>query len=150
MENQEIEKRALELFYSDFGCSQSVIMAYADVLKIEMELAENMASAFGGGMGYAQGTCGAITGAYMVIGLYCGKRYSGNVEKKEKTVAMAQEFLSLFVERNKSSVCHTLVNCDLKGEEGQAYYETRNLKETVCSKCIVDAIRIVNQLMHKC
>ena len=50
------------------NCAQGVTIAFADALGISEEEAYTMASAFGSGMKMGA-TCGAITGALMVLGL---------------------------------------------------------------------------------
>ena len=64
---------ALDYFSKGFNCAQSVLISCADILKIEEEKALRIASGFGGGMGGMQETCGAVTGAFMVIGYLKGK-----------------------------------------------------------------------------
>jgi len=51
------------------NCAQSVLHTYADVAGISEEEAMSIAGAFGGGMGNMEGTCGALVGAGLVLGL---------------------------------------------------------------------------------
>ena len=51
-----------------FNCAQSVLVPFADRLGIPEDTAFNMAAHFGGGMKMGA-TCGAVTGALMVLGL---------------------------------------------------------------------------------
>jgi len=44
--------------------------------------------------------------------------------------------------------CRSLLNCDLKTEEGQQYFRDQHLSETVCEKCIGDSIRILERLLE--
>ena len=50
------------------NCAQAVVMAFADVLGISEDQALGMGACFGRGMGMGA-TCGAVTGALMVLGL---------------------------------------------------------------------------------
>ena len=52
-----------------YNCSQSVAMAFADLMGMEEATAARISSGFGGGMGHTKNTCGAITGALMVLGM---------------------------------------------------------------------------------
>lgn len=51
------------------NCAQAILHTYADVAGISEEAAMNIAGAFGGGMGNMEGTCGALVGAGLVLGL---------------------------------------------------------------------------------
>ena len=60
---------ALSTFDSGFNCSQSVLTAFCNEFGLHDEPAFRIACGFGGGMGRMAKTCGAVTGAFMVIGL---------------------------------------------------------------------------------
>ena len=51
------------------NCAQAILHTYADVAGIDEESAMNIAGAFGGGMGNLEGTCGALVGTGLVLGL---------------------------------------------------------------------------------
>ena len=51
------------------NCAQAILHTYADIAGIDEESAMNIAGAFGGGMGNLEGTCGALVGAGLVLGL---------------------------------------------------------------------------------
>ena len=57
-----------ELFMQGIDCSQVVAGRFADELEMEESLLRKMSACFGGGMQCGE-TCGAVTGALMVIGL---------------------------------------------------------------------------------
>lgn len=62
---------AVHLGKQGYTCSESVVMAFADRIGLAPETAARIACGFAGGM--AQGkTCGAVTGAIMVIGMKYG------------------------------------------------------------------------------
>ena len=77
-------EKALEYYSNGFNCAQSVIISFADILDFDEEAAIRMASGFGGGMGQMQQTCGAVTGAFMVIGYLRGKYKDGDEQANEK------------------------------------------------------------------
>ena len=140
--------KAIATFRSGLNCAQAVLTAYTDELHFDNSLALSVACGFGGGMGRLQGTCGAATGSFMVMGIHnCGK-YTDNKERKEKTYAMVQEFSKRFQDIHGTLDCKTLLNCDLKTEEGHQYWKDNNLSEKVCEKCIADSIKILDELMQ--
>ena len=60
---------AVDCFEEGFNCSQAVVSAFAPELGLDRETALRVAAAFGGGMGRTGETCGAVSGALMVIGM---------------------------------------------------------------------------------
>ncbi|MBF0263912.1 MAG: C_GCAxxG_C_C family protein [Gammaproteobacteria bacterium] len=63
---------ASEQFYNGLNCSQSIIAKYAGKYNLDVATACQLATGFGGGMGRQAKTCGALTGAYLVLGLEFG------------------------------------------------------------------------------
>lgn len=144
-----IEEKAIGAFKSGLNCSQAVLTAYSEEMSFDNKLALSVACGFGGGMGRLQETCGAVTGSYMVLGVYNCKKFTDNKDRKEETYLMIQKFSEKFRQLNGTTECRSLIKCDLKTEEGQRYARENNLFETVCEKCISDSVGIINQLITK-
>jgi C_GCAxxG_C_C family probable redox protein len=140
------KKKAIESFRSGLNCAQAVVTAYSDDLNFDNDLAVRMSVGFGGGMGRLQETCGAATGAFMVLGIHFCSKFKDNKDRKEATYAAIQEFDRKFKSIYGTSDCKTLLNADLKTEEGRMYIKEHKLHDTICEKCIADAIRLVDEL----
>lgn len=140
---------ALEAFYSGSNCAQSVIKAYVSELKFDEQQALDMALGFGGGMGKTQKTCGAVTGAYMIIGLKNASLIDGLENQKKDTPAVIQDYRKLFIQRHQTDQCIHLLSCDLRTEAGQQTFKDQKLKDKVCSKCIESSIKILEDLYKK-
>lgn len=143
------EEKAIRTFRSGFNCAQAVLGCYADKFDFDNEFALNISCGFGGGMGRLQETCGAVTGSYMVLGTYNGRKYPDNAEKKEVTYKMIQDFSGKFKTINGSTDCRSLLKCDLRTEEGHRYAVENNLFRTTCEKCILDSIRIIDEILEQ-
>ena len=76
--------RAVALFQGGYNCSEAIFSAYSEQLGLNRETASKIASGFGGGMRMAE-TCGAVTAAFMVIGLKFGQAHAENKDAKAKT-----------------------------------------------------------------
>ncbi len=63
------EKKGIDCFKNGFNCSQSVLTAFAGDFDLDEVTALKVAGGFGAGMGRLMETCGAVSGAYMVLGL---------------------------------------------------------------------------------
>lgn len=142
-------QKAIESFKTGHNCAQAVLTAYITELKFDADWALSLSSGFGGGMGRLQKTCGAVTGSFMVLGLYNGTRHSENVKKKEMTGEMVREFNAEFTSIHNSLECKDLLACDLNTDEGQAYATDNHLFERVCEKCIEDSILIIEKIISK-
>lgn len=142
------EDKALKAFKAGFNCAQSVVVAFADDLNYDKSTALHTAVGFGGGMGRLQGTCGAVTGSFMVLGLYNSTQYSENLELKNAAYPMVRQFDAKFKSVFHTTNCKELLDCDLSTEEGHAFAVENRLFEKVCEKCITRAVRIVEELIE--
>jgi C_GCAxxG_C_C family probable redox protein len=143
------ENKAIASFKTGLNCAQAVLTAYSDDLNFDNDLALSISCGFGGGMGRLQETCGAVTGSFMVLGIFNSKRLTDNKDKKEETYSMIQEFSNKFRSIHGSMDCKSLLKCDLKTNEGKQYIEENKLTEKVCEKCISDSIKIIEELLGK-
>ncbi|MCX6000010.1 MAG: C-GCAxxG-C-C family protein, partial [Chloroflexi bacterium] len=111
-------ERAVSCFKEGFNCSQAVLSAYGPKLGLDAEKALRVSGAFGAGMGRMAETCGAVTGAFMVIGLKYGKTRADDNQTREKAYRLVREFTDQFKSRHRSIVCRELLGCDISTPEG--------------------------------
>lgn len=137
-----IIKQAESLFNEGYLCSQAVLSAYCQDLGLDRETALKVTGVFGGGTGIG-GPCGAVTAAFMVIGLKYGNVEVDDIEAKKKAYNLAREFVQLFESRNGSIMCSELLGCDLGSPEGIRFAKSNNLFKTICPKYVRDAAEIL-------
>ncbi len=142
----ERSEQAKEHFLSGYNCAQSVVLSFADDLKYSKELALKISAGFGGGMGKQQETCGAVTGAIMVLGLLKGEGVNNNDELKSETYSSVKELLREFTAVYKTTSCKELIGCDLNTPEGSAKFKEEKLMENVCAGCVAKAVQIVESI----
>ena len=145
----KLTEEAFAIFDSGMNCAQAVIGAYAEQLDADKKLVLELACGFGAGMGRLQGTCGAVTGAFMAIGIATCKTETDNVRRKEVSYAMIREFRNKFLSLNNALDCRTLLGVDLNTEEGHKAMTEGTLRANVCKKCIADAITITDELIRQ-
>jgi C_GCAxxG_C_C family probable redox protein len=129
--------------FSQFNCAQTVFSLFAADLGINEKTALKIASGFGGGMACAE-TCGAVTGAYMVIGMKHGHDDS-NPEKKAYTKLQIQKFNDKFKKRFGSLICKKLTGFDISTREGSAAARDASVFETRCPVFIKAACNILEE-----
>jgi C_GCAxxG_C_C family probable redox protein len=141
-------EKALEYFRNSYNCSQSVLTVFADEFRISEDDCLKISCAFGGGMGRQQYTCGAVTGALMVLGLKYGKALNDPEEKKQHTYAKTRELFVEFIKLNGSANCRELLEgLDMTDPGDHKKIIDRKLFDIKCEKCVADAVRIVERMM---
>ena len=136
---------ALSRYAQGFNCSQAVLSAYARQFGLDDETAAKIALGFGGGMGRMADTCGAVTGAFMVLGLKFGQGLPDR-EAKERIYARIKDFAERFNERNGSLVCRNLLDCDISTPEGQRRAREMELFTKTCPKFVRDVCEILEEM----
>ena len=139
-------EEAVECFCAGAACSQAVLGTYAEDVGLSREQAMKIASGFAGGMRMAE-TCGAVTGAFMVLGL----RYAGpNCDKRDgrdNVYTALRSFVAQFEGRNNTVVCKELLGCDISTPEGAQRANAEGLFRTICPKLVQDAAEILEQML---
>ncbi len=133
-------------FREGFSCSQSVLAVFAADLGLEHDAALRVAAAFGGGMGRTGGTCGAVTGALMVLGLKYGVTVVDPVAK-ERTYALAREFIARFEARHGAIGCSALLGADISTAEGYSELREAGRFRAVCPELVASAAELVEQMI---
>ncbi|MBA7503098.1 hypothetical protein ES706_01705 [subsurface metagenome] len=141
-------ERAVSCFKEGFSCSQALLSTYGPQLGLNHELALKVSGAFGGGMGRMGETCGAVTGAFMVIGLKYGNARVEDKQAKERAYSLVREFVDRFKSRNGSIVCRELLGYDISTPEGMKLIKERKLTTTLCPKFVQDAAEIIAQILE--
>ena len=104
-----------------------------------------IARAYGAGMGTG-GICGAVTGAYMILGFVVGDDPD---ERRARfaTYDLVAEFGRRFEARHGSLICKTLLNgVDLGTETGRKEAVDKNLFRTLCPAYVQSAGEIIEEL----
>ena len=118
MESRIEEARAKKAS-GKYNCAQAVACTYCDLVGMTPEQMGAVTASFGVGMGNMKGTCGAIVGAGVIIGL----------ATKDRVTAMKamKRVMEKFEARSTSTVC-----CELKG-----ICSGKKLRD--CNDCVADA-----------
>jgi C_GCAxxG_C_C family probable redox protein len=140
-------EEAVSCFNEGFMCSQAVLSAYSGQFGLDRETALKVSAAFGGGMGRMGEICGAVTGAFMVIGLKYGRTAVQDTQSHENTNRLVKEFVDRFKSLNGSIICRELLGCDLSTPDGLKTFVEKKLRDTLCPKFVRDAADIVEQLL---
>ena len=144
MKRSEAAKSSLK---KGFSCSQAVLSAFCGDFDLDHSKALKLAAGFGGGMGRMALTCGAVTGAFMVLGLKHGGTVAEDLEAKERTRQSVVEFVQRFKSLNGSITCKDLLRCDLSTSEGYDHAKKSGLIRILCPKFVGDAAEILEEIL---
>ena len=128
---------AINYFKEGYNCSQSVVMAFKDVLSVKPKELCKIASPFGGGISRMRETCGAVTGMILVLGNLIGYDTPETGEKKYELYKNSQEILKIFENRYGSLRCGVLLNLKEKhsdpkpSERDHSFFDKRPCPELI-------------------
>jgi C_GCAxxG_C_C family probable redox protein len=124
-----------------------VLSTYGQRFGLDRETGLRIAGAFGAGMGRTGGTCGAVAGALMVLGLVHAKVRPGDDDARERSYALARAFMDAFRSRNRSLICRDLLGVDVGTPEGMAEVRNRDLFTARCPHFVLDAAELLDTLL---
>jgi len=130
------------------NCAQAVLTSFCEELGMEKEMALRLAGGFGGGMEQSGGTCGAVTGAYMVLGLALKVPPEKRHGRNDLSDAMV-EFKRRFKELHGSLSCTELSGYDLSRPEQALEAFKSNVFTDVCPVLVRDSVKILEDLLKK-
>jgi C_GCAxxG_C_C family probable redox protein len=121
-----------------------VLLTYVREINLEEKTALRIASGFGGGMTMGE-TCGAVTGAYMVLGLKINPEGKTTAQIKADSKEAVRKFNSLFIQKHGSLQCKKLLGVDISTAEGASQANAHNLFDTVCVELVASATEILEE-----
>jgi C_GCAxxG_C_C family probable redox protein len=104
-----------------------------------------LAAGFAGGMRCGE-TCGAVTGAFMVLGLRHSAEDCATQPGRAETYGRVVEFADRFRQRNGALSCRELLGCDISTPEGLAQAKEQGLFRTTCVQMVQDAAEILEEM----
>lgn len=129
------------------NCAQIVFSYFAEKNGLDINKALKITSAFGGGMGKGD-ICGAITGAYMALGLIYGNDLENSDRSilKEKIKEFDLEFQKISMERR----CEDILGVNVGDKEKVMEFAKKNPDfKAICPKLVINSIKIIESLEEK-
>ncbi|MCL2704979.1 MAG: C-GCAxxG-C-C family protein [Spirochaetaceae bacterium] len=143
-----IAEKAAETFKSGFNCAQAVLSSHSVEYGIDTTTAKKVAGAFGGGMANNGEICGAVTGAFMLIGLKHGKCIEDDNDSKAKTYKLTNTYIQKFKKEFGSIKCKELIKYDLSIEEEAAKARATDLFKTFCPMLVKRSVELVEEILE--
>jgi len=134
----------LEKYNGGFYCSQAMLSTYCEDYGLDKDTANKISCGLAAGISRLGSTCGAVTGAYLVISLIHGNCQSDDKQSLEKTFSLIQEFDRQFTEKHGSTNCTELLGVDLR--HGDKTLAGERVK-TLCPGFVKDAAEILEKIL---
>ncbi len=145
METNQKVTNALIAHDNGCNCAQSVVTQFCEDFSLDQAAAMRLASPFGGGM-YQGKTCGAVTGALIVLGL----RYGFEVPHKSAKLLMEEynlNFINRFRQILGSTECNEIIGVDISDLDQRTKARVEGIFDQKCPRCIETAVRLVADLL---
>ena len=126
---------AMKLHDKNYNCAQCVACAFEEEAAVEKELLFRMAEGFGLGMGGANQTCGALTGAILLAGLKNSDASLEAPKSKASTYMLSATLEQKFKEKTGETICRKLKGLDT------------GVPICSCNDCITAGIEIVEEYL---
>ena len=140
---EEVKKQ----FEKGYLCAPAVLSTYSEQLGLEKTLALKIACGFGGGIGRMGRTCGAVSGAVMVIGLKHGQVNLADEESRQRTYTLVKEFVDRFTELHGSIECKDLIGYDLSNSGELRLALESGVFQNKCPGFVYDSARILEDIV---
>jgi C_GCAxxG_C_C family probable redox protein len=131
-----------------FSCAPAVFSTYSEQFGLDKELALKIACGFGGGIGRMGKTCGAVTGAVMVIGLKHGQVNLADEKSRQETHKLVKKFVDKFTKLHGSIECRELIGYDLSNSAELKLARESGVFRKKCAGFVYDAARILEDVLH--
>ena len=142
------KEKAMQSFLNGYNCSQCMMLAFEDLLTIDLNTALKIASPFGGGMGRLREVCGSVSGMFLMLSFIYGYNNPQDTTSKKVLYAHIQELARRYEEANGSIICRDLLGITVQhdsavpAERTPEYYANRP-----CAAKIGSAAEILEQYL---
>ena len=120
-------EKAVELKNSGSNCTQSILLAYQDLVNLTEEQLTRLGSYFQFGMGNATSTCGGLLGAALVLGA---------LQEPGNKMAAAKALNEEFKQKAGALICKELKGLDT------------GICLCPCSKCVEIAAELIEERLR--
>ena len=137
---EELVGRMIELAEKEYNCSQIMMGLFLEKEQKENPGLMRAMSGLGDGCGFFHETCGIMTGAASIFGLYAGKG-ADNEKESDHLLPMLEEFGDWFrresMEKYKGTRCKEIVGDQVGTSEGKQ----------ICGALIFEAYTQINAIL---
>ena len=135
-EESDFMEIAEQLRSDGYNCAQTVVCTFSSEMGLDRELLYRISEGFGSGMGGTYGTCGALSGAIMVLS-HLLSMGDPNMPSKQETYLWIEKLYETFTKDFGSPICR-----EIKGlETNEKLYE--------CGDLIMETVRLTYRTIQE-
>lgn len=143
------KKIASESFKNGYNCAQSLLSSFGPEFGLSRDMALRMTTGLGAGINYSGNICGAVLGAFMILGLKYGIDIPSDTTGKEKTREMLDNFSRKFKETYPSLKCKEILGADVSKPKELERLRKENKFIDFCPHVVEIAAAIVEELLDE-
>ena len=140
-------EKSKELFLQGYNCAQAIAGGFSEAVGLNFETAIQIASSFGGGMGGMREVCGALSGAFVILGAKYGYTSPTDAMAKSSHYKLISETGEKFKEKWGTILCRDLMK--KLAEEKQAILSGKpeEYKSRPCLIIVEDVAKILEEIL---
>ncbi|MGD2034711.1 MAG: C-GCAxxG-C-C family protein [Bacteroidales bacterium] len=143
------DNKAALSFLKGHNCAQSIVSAFGEQFGLSEELGLKLATGLGAGINYQGKTCGAVAGAFIVLGLRYGVNNETDIEGKERLRNMLDKFSEGFIQKYNSLECKSILGKDVSNEKELEELREKNVFREICPQFVATASELIENLLKE-
>lgn len=124
-----------------YGCAETTFVVLKTAFGLDEAADPSAAMALNGGVAYAGGTCGAISGAALALGLLAARRLADHREAKRVARELTARLMEDFRAEHGAVDCRDLIGLDLRAPGAHEAFLESGLWRDRCMSQIEFAVR---------
>ena len=140
-------EKSKELFLQGYNCAQAVAGGFSEAVGLDFETAIKLSSSFGGGMGGMREVCGALSGAFVILGAKYGYVSPTDANAKTNHYKLIKDTAEKFKEKWGTILCRDLM---VKlAEEKETIFKDKGeeYKSRPCLTIVEDVAKILEEIL---
>jgi C_GCAxxG_C_C family probable redox protein len=142
----EVQSKVESYFNSGYNCCESVVLAVCDHLGLEKEMPLKIATPFGSGMSRNGSNCGALSAAFISLGMTKGRESSEDA--LDPSYIPSDAIFNKFKEKYGTVACRDITQLNLRDPEVMAQNKER-LHQEICGPIVKQAAAWILEELEK-
>ena len=146
---EKVVERAGSLFGGEFNCAESVLTALLEAAGLKPDDYGSVATPFGGGVGYSDLACGALSGTVLALGLTLPRRKPSDGTAKQVLYDEVRQLTKDFLAAVGATSCTGILGENLSLSGGRERVKANGLSGKNCPRAVEVATRLGAEILKK-
>ena len=140
-------EKSKDLFLKGYNCAQAIAGGFSEEVSLDFETAIKLASSFGGGMGGMREVCGALTGAFIILGAKYGYVSPTDASAKTNHYQLISNTGAKFKEKWGTILCRDLMKKLAEDKQTILGDKPEEYKARPCLVIVEDVAKILQEIL---